>query len=68
MTSFSDLGRNGGQGGFPLSERLILRGGLAAGWSVSVCLSPTFGTFAQVPRRDGAVQGATGHISWRRDR
>ena len=27
----------------------LLRGCLAASWFVSVCLSPTFGTLAQVP-------------------
>lgn len=48
MTSISDLGKNGGQGYFPLSECLSS----GAAWlpvGLSVCLSPTFGTLAQVP-------------------
>lgn len=47
MTGFSDLGRNEeGQGDFPLSECLFPLG-LPVG--LSLCLSPTFSTLAQVP-------------------
>lgn len=70
MTRFAELGRNRGQGGFPLSECLSS----GAAWlpvGLSLCASRL--PSAPLPEspvecRDGAVQGATGHVSWRRDR